>query len=291
MQSERSICKVYTNEDLIHTLLLLFREEYLEEDKELATKCLYSLENTTYKTIIVYNQGCLSNKELYLFLNNFNLNFYIMGEAINVGIPRARQYCFEYIWQNYPHATYISELHVDMLFAPHWEDALISYLEMHEEPMISCGIVDRDGEMKLINRVVGKMPTCLPECINFLESLRCEEVVHGFTHPCIHKNFILKQVGGYDIKFLKGKLAFEDDSLLLGYYYYYGTKVNWYPKVNYQSVVYHATCMQRFTLDNDSNINFNGLLKQYGAMGLKHLSQLHTNSWSIGFFQQHFNNQ
>ena len=102
---------------------------------------------------------------------------------------------------------------------------------------------------------------------------------------------ILEEVGGYDLRFLEGKHCFEDDSLLLGYYYYYGTKAKWYPKVNYQSVVYHAIAMQRLEVADDITVNFNGLVKQYGAMGLKYLSELHKSSWQVDFFQEQFLNQ
>ncbi len=280
--------KSQAKEELVHTLLLLFREEHLLEDQELATLCLSSLEKAKYKTVIVYNQGCLSNQDLEKFLEGFKLNFIIMGEGKNIGIPLGRQQCFEYIWTHRREAKYISEVHLDMIFTPSWEEALVEYLETHEEPMISCGIIDKGGDMKFSGNTIREVPKDNTEMQEFLKDLTSNQIVHGFTHPCIHVSRILEEVGGYDLRFLKGKQCFEDDSLLLGYYYYYGTKAKWYPKVNYQSVVYHAVAMQRLELIDDSVVNFNGLVKQYGAMGLKHLSELHKSSWQINFFKGQF---
>lgn len=276
-------------EGLVHTLLLLFRKEFLQQDQELARICLSSLESSKYKTVIIYNQGYLSNQQLEEFLRGFELNFIIIGEGENVGISRGRQNCFEYIWKYMREVKYISELHLDMIFTPLWEEVLIEYLETHEEPMISCGIVDKDGDMKFIEGTIKEIPKDTREMQEVLRELTNNQIVHGFTHPCIHVSHILEEIGGYDLRFLKGKQCFEDDSLLLGYYYYYGTKAKWYPKVNYQSVVYHAIAMQRLELTDNITINFNGLVKQYGAMGLKHLSELHRSSWQVNFFQGQFN--
>lgn len=288
-QSEQKMGVKLINEELVHTLLLLFREQYLFEDKKLATKCLKSLEAAQYKSVVVYNQGCLSNKELEDFLASFNLNFIVIGEARNVGIPIGRQRCFEYIWEHAPHVQYISEIHLDMIFTPEWEQNLVTYLQTHDEPMISCGIIDKEGEMKFINKTITGLPEDEETLQIFLKNLKRDEVVHGFAHPCIHKSQILKTTGGYSLRFLKGKQCFEDDSILLGYYYYYGTKTKWYPKISYQSVVYHAVALQRLDLEDSIMINFEGLVKQYGAMGLKHLSELHKSSWHIAFFKEQFN--
>jgi len=119
--------------------------------------------------------------------------------------------------------------------------------------------------------------------------LRADSIVPGFTHPCIHNLDILREIGGFDPIFLQGKQAFEDDSLLLGYHYYYGTKANWKPKVNYQTVVYHEIGGQRYDSSDGIMINFEGLVRQYGAMGIKRLANLHQNDWSIKFFTDKFN--
>lgn len=289
--AQKKVTKTQAKEELVHTLLLLFRNEHLSEDQELAMTCLFSLEEAKYKTVIIYNQGYLSNQELEKFLEKFKLNFIIIGEGKNVGIPVGRQRCFEYIWTHRRETKYISELHLDMIFSPLWEEALVGYLRTHEEPMISCGIIDKSGDMKFSGNTIREIPRDGTEMQKFLRNLTSNKIVHGFTHPCIHVSHILEEVGGYDLRFLEGKHCFEDDSLLLGYYYYYGTKAKWYPKVNYQSVVYHAIAMQRLEVADDITVNFNGLVKQYGAMGLKYLSELHKSSWQVDFFQEQFLNQ
>lgn len=269
---------------LIHTLLFLFRENRLSEDIRLASDCLKSLEKSEFKTVIVYNQGCLSGGEVIEFLRPFKLNCIVIGGGENVGTVVGRQGCFEYIWDKYPDTKYISELHLDMLFTDNWERPLIDYLDNEDEPMISCGIVDQKGVSPFIDRapvILGNTSEQIEAC---LPGLACPQVVNGFTNPCIHNSEILKETGGYNPRYLTGKQAFEDDSMLLGYYYYYGTRVNWKPKVNYNSVVYHAIAGQRMEMNDSVQVNYSGLIRQYGGMGLKHLSMLHTSTWHIRFF-------
>jgi hypothetical protein len=122
----------------------------------------------------------------------------------------------------------------------------------------------------------------------FLQSLRENAILHGFTNPCIHASAILKEAGGYDPLFLTGGQCFEDDSMLLGYYYYYGTKRNWFPKINFNSVVYHAVAGQRLNMGGNVMVNFGGLVKQYGLMGLKHLSTLHKSAWHRSYFAEQY---
>jgi hypothetical protein len=274
---------------LIHTLLFLFRNERLDEDKNLATACLKSLEKGTYKTVVIYNQGCLTNDELRGFLSQFQLNCIVIGDAVNVGTVVGRQSCFEYIWKYYPKNEFISEIHLDMIFTHHWEDSLVNFLEHNDEPMICSGIIDQNGFMNFLGITVDNMPKDNNLFDKFLFNLREKKIVHGFTNPCIHVSKILKAAGGYDANFLIGKQCFEDDSMLLGYYYYYGTKINWHPKVNYNTVVYHAVAGQRLGVNDNVMVNFNGLVKQYGAMGLKHLSELHRSQWQINFFNSQYN--
>jgi hypothetical protein len=100
---------------------------------------------------------------------------------------------------------------------------------------------------------------------------------------------ILKATGGYNVQFLKGGQCFEDDSMLLGYYYYYGTKANWHPKIYFGSVVYHAVAGQRNGVSGNVMVNFNGLVRQYGAMGLKALCGLHESQWHKRFFFEQYN--
>jgi hypothetical protein len=270
---------------LIHTLLCLFREEELKKDKCLARACLHSLEKSTYKTVIIYNQGVLTNEELKEFLKEFNLNCIIIGNGVNVGTVVGRQACFLYIWNNLADTKYISEIHLDMIFTWNWEDQLIDFLDTNDEPMISCGIVDAEGNLLFLNE---KVTIDIDNLDELFISLRRDIVVHGFTNPCIHNSAILKETGGYNPHFLRGKQCYEDDSMLLGYYYYYGVRANWYPKVNYNTVVYHAIAGQRMGLSDSVLLNFNGLVKQYGAMGLKHLSMLHKSTWHINFFNEEY---
>jgi hypothetical protein len=35
-------------------------------------------------------------------------------------------------------------------------------------------------------------------------------------------------------------------------------------------------------------INFNGLIRQYGAEGLKHLSELHCSAWQKNYFKKQY---
>lgn len=280
--------------NLIHTLLFLLRPEKKSEDIKLAEINLKSLEKSSFRTLVVYNQGPLSNVELEDFLRQFNLECIVIGSAVNVGITASRQQCFQYIWDNYPDTEFISELHMDMIFTHHWEDAILDFLNNNDEPMMSVGIINKRGEMPYLDDTKYVIPSSSEEYDSFLSGLRCDKIVHGFTHPCIHKAEILKEIGGYDARFLNGKQSFEDDSLLLGYFYYYGTKKNWYPKINYNSVVYHAVALQRLDLqryDLYDNLfaNLNGLIKQYGAMGLKNLIHLHNSAWHKEFFQSKFN--
>lgn len=273
---------------LMHTLLFLCRENRREEDFGMVGTCLKSLEKSRYPSVVVYNQGSLSNDELKAYLKTFALEFHILGEGVNTGTTVGRQACLRYIWEAFPDTEYISEIHPDMIFPPHWEDAPVAYLESHDEPIVSCGIVDRAGRMPFLDRTV-ELPASPDGYGDFLESLKEDTVLHGFTVPCIHVSQILKETGGYDPAFLVGKQCFEDDSMLLGYYYYYGMRANWYPKVCYHSVVYHAVAGQRMGLDGGNvMVNFGGLVRQYGAVGLRHLSVLHKSEWHKRFFRQQY---
>jgi hypothetical protein len=273
---------------LIHTLLFLFRPDRYALDIAMADACLRSLEASTHKTVVVYNQGFFTNEQLTEFLSKYSLECIVIGEGKNVGTTVGRQSCFEYIWAHFPEAAHISELHLDMRFTSRWEDPLTAYLESHDEPLISCGIVDRDGQMPFLNKQV-PLPAANEALDEFLIGLREDTIVHGFTNPCIHVSDILKAAGGYNALFLKGGQCFEDDSMLLGYYYYYGTKANWRPKICFGSVVYHAVAGQRNGVSDNIMVNFNGLVRQYGAMGLKALCGLHESQWHKRFFFDHYN--
>jgi hypothetical protein len=271
---------------LVHTLLLLFRADGMDEDRRLAQSCLKSLEKSAYKTVVVYNQGALTSERVREELAAFDLDIRVIGGGENVGTAVGRQKCFEYIWENLPDTAYISEIHLDMVFTHRWEDPLVDYLDSHDEPLVSCGIVDKDGHMPFL----GKRTELAAggDLDSVLIGLREDTVLHGFTNPCVHVSAILKQTGGYDAAFLKGRQCFEDDSMLLGYYYYYGTKRAWVPKICFNSVVYHAVAGQRLALGDSVMINFAGLVRQYGAMGLKALRTLHKSAWHQNFFGQQY---
>ena len=66
------------------------------------------------------------------------------------------------------------------------------------------------------------------------------------------------------------------------YYYYYGTRANWCPKVCCDSVIYHSVAGQRMDLRDSAIINFSGLARQYG------LSILHSSAWHQHFFKQQY---
>jgi len=270
---------------LVHTLLFFLREHALEEDLLRANKCLKSLEKSCYKSVIIFNQGFWSNKQLKDYLTTFELNYVIIGSGENVGTVKGRQACFEWVWENCQDSLFVSELHLDMIFTSNWEEPLIKYLNEYDEPLISCGIVDKTG--KINKEVAPTPPHHLDEMDDYLAKLKKDVITQGFTHPCIHNLTVLKEVSGFDTKFFKEKNAFEDDSLLISYHYYYGTKVNWRPKINYNSVVFHEQSGQ---LDGGSYAmgNFEGLVRQYGAMGLKYLGDLRISEWSGNFFTEQF---
>lgn len=265
--------------ELIHTLLLLIREDYRRQDLALTERCLKSLEKSAYTTVVVFNQGCLTGLELDEYLKSFRLNCIVIGGGVNTGTVIGRQSCFEYVYRQFPGAAYVSELHPDMIFTSGWENALVDYLnENPEEPVIGCGIISD-----------ALMPEHYPDGVDdYAAQFKRDRIERGFTLPCIHRITVLKAVGGYDARFLTGKHAFEDDSLLLGYHYYYGTRANWSPKVNCNSIVYHEVAGQRFGLSDDPYENFGGLLRQYGAMGVSVLADLHVSPWQVQFFTQKF---
>ncbi len=273
--------------NIAHTLLLFVREQQRAQDLSLIASCLHSLEAGGRRPVVVYNQGCLSNEQTLAQLRPFNLEFHLIGKGENTGTTVGRQACFEYIWHNLPDVAYITELHPDMLFTPDWADILADYLDQTDEPMVSSGIVNRSGTLPFADR-----SAVLPEqgklSAAFLEGLCEDRIVHGFNNPCMHRSQALRSTGGYNPLFLTGMSCFEDDSMLLGYYYYCGTRSGWRPKVNLNAMVYHATASQWVGLGYNQMDNFNGLVRQYGAMGLKHLSELHQSPWHQNFFYSRY---
>jgi len=273
---------------LVHTLLFFIRSDHYEDDLIQAKQCLKSLAKSTYKKVVIYNQGILSNSEVKRLAEQYGLTSFILGDGTNIGIVVGRQKCFEFIWDELPDTQYISEIHVDMIFTDCWENKLIDYLEANDEPMISCGIVDSCGSCPSLDEQTQELPESSDEWTPFLSSLRQNIITPGFTHPCIHVAKVLQAVGGYDLDFFKGNQCFEDDGLLIAYYLYYGIRADWYPKINYNSVVYHAIAMQRLG-QGDYMQNYLGLIQEYGVKGLRYLSRLHANPYQKEFFEKQFN--
>lgn len=247
---------------------------------EMAKQCIESLERCEYTDLIFYNQGGFSNKELMEFLMNFNIKFKIIGEGTNDGIPIARYSMLKYINENYKNAKYVAEIHLDMLFTPTWDKPLIKFLEESDEPMISPRIISLHDNVYTVTGKAGaiKFPKSLAERIKVMESYIQDYVGEGFVHPVIHKLEALNSINAYDIGFLTGKQGYEDDSILLGYNYYMGTRNNWRPKICFKSCVYHKIFGQRLKLENlgiEFGKNLNGLKIQYGAYGQKELMRIH----------------
>ncbi|SDW04373.1 hypothetical protein [Paenibacillus sp. CF384] len=287
--------------EIIHTMPFFIRTDNKDYDLKLMETCFESLSYSKNGCVVLYNQGCLGEQEIEKLLASYSLNVIVLGEGKNVGIPKARQRCFEYIWANFPEVPFISEIHPDMIFPPNWHEPLLSYLENSNEPMISPCILTESGHLHPYDNQ--KHPVLLAEGFN-LENmlmilkeismqLHSTEPRAGFVHPVIHKSSALRHIGGYDYRFLPGKQGYEDDSLLIAYSYYMGTFSNWRPKCLPSSWVYHAALAQRMTLgdrEEDFQKNLNGLFQQYGAYGLKELARIHGET-PTGYFQSLFNNQ
>ncbi|MGE7623343.1 hypothetical protein ACQKMD_09875 [Viridibacillus sp. NPDC096237] len=260
---------------IIHTMPLI----YHPSDLIMFEQCFESLGESDEKFVVIYNQGNLSKSTLEAKLAHYKIPNVILGNGENMGIAQARQKCFEYIWDNFKEVDYISEIHLDMVFPENWYESLTHFLDTTDEPMVSPGILTSCGELQPIGQFI-VLPEYKEDMISVLKSFSQEEVRERFVHPVIHKAKALKAIGGYDLQFFKGKQGYEDDSLLLGYFYYMGTRTNWRPKCYLKSWVYHATMAQRMSVPDkhlDFQTNKEGLFLQYGAYGMKHLSHLHQN--------------
>ncbi|RPF42848.1 glycosyl transferase family 2 [Thermodesulfitimonas autotrophica] len=273
--------------EIAHTLLFLVRDK---DDLAMADLCLGSLARSAPGALVVfYNQGLLTNEALRSFANRYNLRAEILGRGENVGIAAGRTACFEHVWANFPEVAFISELHVDMAFPMGWVSPLLAFLKRTGEPMVCPGILTREGELHPEGKgkkVVPVVPLYdLAALCRLLATLTEERVVAGFVHPVVHRSVALREVGGYDLRFLKGKQGFEDDALLLGYRYYMGTKSGWRPKCLLSVRVFHATLFQRMFLPDkelEFNRNLSGLITQYGIKGLLELGRIHGEESSFG---------
>lgn len=268
------------HEKIVHTLPFFILND---NDITMARQCLSSLVgNGRPSHLVTYNQGELSNELVAEFLDAFEMPYTIIGEGSNVGIPIARQRCFEHVWQHMPHVEYVSEIHLDMIFTPNWAEDIAQRLANTDEPMLSPAILTALGELHPEHRgkAIVQVPDDVEQLLELLPTFRRDELMEGFVHPVIHKNSILKTVGGYDTRFLTGMQGYEDDSLLLGYRHFMGGQTQWRPKADLNTWVFHATMKQRFQLNNieaEMEKNGNGLIHQYGIYGLMELADIHQN--------------
>lgn len=275
--------------DVVYMIPLLITQN--SQDMVMAMECFESLERIENVQLVIYNQGYLSNKQLELFMEDYNFGVHILGEASNAGITKARYKCLEYIWKTWPDVAYIAEAHVDMVFTPNWHKPLIEFMERTGEPM-ACPRILRyeDGAYRTnFSDDTYAFPRNLDERIKILEGLQEDRVEEKFVHPVIHNAKVLKEIHPYDVRFLTGFQGYEDDSIVLGYNYYVGTKANWRPKIYMGSCVYHKTLAQRMGLPNlhqEFGRNYEGLKVQYGAYGFEALGRIHKSEIFMDCFRQ-----
>ncbi|SHJ46588.1 hypothetical protein SAMN02745163_02044 [Clostridium cavendishii DSM 21758] len=271
---------------------------YIGEDErnynkglQLAEDCISTLKECEDSILVVYNQGVLSNEILKDLLCKYEIPSVILGNGNNDGVAVARQRCFEYIWTYIPEIKYISEIHLDMIFPKNWHKPLIEFLENTDEPFVCPCIVTEDG-MLGPNGIEPKsviVPNNVTDILSLCNSLKSNKIYYGFVNPVIYKSNILKEIGGYDLKFLKGKQGFEDDSIILAHMYYLGLRYKWKPKCNLNSVVYHSTLAQRTEFKNANEefaLNLNGLFNKYGAYGLKLLSEFYNSDYFLELYNE-----
>ncbi|CAI6085456.1 class I SAM-dependent methyltransferase [Cohnella sp. JJ-181] len=263
--------------EVIHTLPLLIRSDCRQADMAMAIECLMSLARSKDHHVVIYNQGSLSFEEVESLVYQSGVSADILGTGNNEGIAKARQACFDFIGCRYPDVPFISEIHVDMLFPPNWYSPLVAFLISSDEPIVTPGILTASGELQPLGERI-ELPDASEAILKLLEHLPRDGLQPGFVHPVLHRAKLLREIGGYDVRFLQGKQGYEDDSLLLGYAYYMGTRNRWRPKCCLSSWVYHATLSQRMSLSNLSEeflLNEEGLARQYGSYGFRQLSSLH----------------
>ena len=288
--------KLKESSDLIYTIpFYIDKNKDMDNTLKMATACMRSIEHSKYVNMIIYNQGGLTNEELYNFMNKFNINFTIIGEGKNDGIAYARYMMLKYILKEHKDIKYLAEIHLDMIFSDDWEVPIINRLENSDEPMMCANIVYYDTEsnrhiLNSDNRYVDFSGN-LENKMSILKSYESNGIIEKFTHPVIHKISALEAINAYDVGFLVGKQGYEDDSVLLGYNYYMGTKNKWMPKCCLESCVYHKVCAQRFDINDKYEqweINNNGLKAQYGAYGQKELARMRE-EYSFRFKEEYEN--
>jgi hypothetical protein len=265
---------------IAHTLPLLLRGS---NDLPMANACLASLAAAEPGArLVVCNQGYLPTPELRAWLASFALDVVVVGSGQNVGIAAGRSACFQWLWQHEP-PQYLSEIHLDMLFAPGWATELATFLDSHpDEPLVAPGILMANGELAPDGRRVASLaPAWWEQAAAIVASLaqwREPRTVQAFVHPVLHRNEALRAIGGYDTRFLRGLQGYEDDSLLLGHRLRLGLARDWRPQCWLGARVFHATLAQRMTVGDLAQavvVNLNGLLAQYGVVGLEQLAALY----------------
>ncbi|GMX60251.1 hypothetical protein Elgi_70180 [Paenibacillus elgii] len=272
---------------VVHTMPALIRHE---TDMQMFRQCLSSLERAERRAVLVlHNQGMLTNDRLLETLSSFELDTHMIGGRENVGIPAARQACFEYVWEHFPDCAYITEIHPDMLFPADWTAPLQAFLQTRpEEPCVCPGILTAAGEWHPEGKGVrsAAVPGSIPELLALLVEVQREEVAEGFVHPVMHRSEALRTVGGYRLEDLRGKQGYEDDYLLLAYYHELRLPKGWRPKADLRSRVFHYTMAQRMDysdLNEQAGLNLQGLLRRFGTQGLYDLKNIHAlSSFPIG---------
>lgn len=265
---------------IAHTLPLLLRGPH---DLPMANACLASLAAAEPGArLVVCNQGYLPTPELSAWLRSFALDTVVVGSGQNVGIAAGRSACFQWLWRHEP-PQYLSEIHLDMLFPPGWSAELAAFLDANpDEPLVAPGILTANGELAPgVRRVVVLEAAWWEQSAAIQGSLRQwrePRAVQAFVHPVLHRSEALRAIGGYDTRFLRGMQGYEDDSLLLGHRLRLGIARDWRPKCWLGARVFHATLAQRMTVGNLAQsvvVNLNGLLAQYGVVGLEQLAALY----------------
>lgn len=263
---------------IVHTLPVLINND---QDLIMLHDCLRSLtEHSISDVIIIYNQGGYTNQELSNVVSLYSPNYKILGNAVNEGIPIARQSCFHYIWSKIPDCEYITEIHQDMIFSVDWSIILKEFLEKNlNEPCISPGILTAFGELHPHQKghISVSIPEAKYEVLPLLEHFQQDQVAEGFVHPVMHRSSLLKEIGGYDLNYLTGFQGYEDDYLLLSYYYKIND-VTWKPKAYLRAIVFHYTLAQRVNMNKievEFQKNRNGILKRFGTKGLEDLAIIH----------------
>lgn len=88
-------------------LFIYKNPQKFESNLKLPKRCFESLAQSKENRIVVYNQGCLPNEVITNVLKSYGVSPIILGNGSNVGIPKARQTCFQYIWEHYSEIEYI----------------------------------------------------------------------------------------------------------------------------------------------------------------------------------------